>query len=398
MGVVSGRVDPGVALPAIGYVMWGGHPEDYLSQVADHGRYCKFGEVLPPEGVTGSPLAWFEANHPDWIEYRSDRVTPAWYSDQGGRYVDTHDVPVDIANPAVQAYIASTCATAAVQTGYDGVGFDHGTTLNLYGRVGHRDDSGQWVQQYSGAIADQTYRLAVISAFASIARQARAIGAQHGVTRFVIALNDVPDLDVRPDWWTDLLPSVDVVFDEHGFTRDGGGTGWVTDVPTSSNVVANPWLTIVNDYSEAESMGKSIVINALEPYQIDDSDPPHPADVDWVLANYLLVRDARTMQGFLITGVSAPGQPFLYDQVNEVVPAYSAAVGSPTDGMRQLPGGGYTRSYSSGSVFVNPSAATSVTVIVPAGSWRDLSGRSVAGGTAELLAPHSGLVLTATSA
>jgi hypothetical protein len=62
------------------------------------------GNVRLPKGCSdtaggGCDLAWFQANHPDWIIYTDDQKTPAYM------FNDRSWVPLDISNPTVQEFI-----------------------------------------------------------------------------------------------------------------------------------------------------------------------------------------------------------------------------------------------------------------------------------------------------
>jgi len=112
------------------------------------------------------------------------------------------------------------------------------------------------------------------------------------------------------------------------------------------------------------------------------------AMTQWCMANYFLVKNDISYLG--ITGSDGYGK---FEWRNE----YSAAqVGTAASSMSLVPGtGAYTRSFTSGVVYVNPSSTTSYTVNLPAGTFQDLYG--VTQGTSVVLAPVTGLVLVQTA-
>jgi hypothetical protein len=373
--------DPNNLVSRIGYVMWGGQPSGYLSQVANHSRYCK---LSADSSDDPDQEAWIRTNHPDWIVYLNDRVTPAYYN--AGGVLDTFHVPLDLSNPAVQDFIANECAGWALAGGYTSVGYDHGTTLNPFGVAGHFNTAGGWVQLYSGNLIDPVYRKAKIAAFAAIATKTRKDGRTHGVS-LTVALNDYPNLrDSYPDYWMDVVPYVDVVFDEAGFTLLGGSSThppYLTSTPQGTD--ANPWLTKIQGLQRIQSeYHKPVIINATELYTISPTQPPKPVDVEWVLANYLLIRGSRTYTALLGTKGSA------YDGLDVTVPAYATAVGSPSSGIHNS-GGVYWRSSSTGFAAVNPSATQTLTLTLPSSNYSDIY--TGPAGASITLPPHTGAVL-----
>lgn len=372
LAAISGTYQPlhGLdATPLIGYVMWGNYPTAYLPTVADHARYCKFGQN---NDSSQQGIAWVEQNHPDWISYRNDKVTPAYYT--VGSVVDKTHLPLDMANPAVQDFVAQQCAQPAISQGFDAVGFDHATTRNVFAVAGHFDTNHQWVQQYSGAQDDPIYRSSIKIAFAQLMAKVRAIGTAQSHPLF-IAANDYPDLN-RNAYWFDLLPYIDVIFDEAGFTKLGNaGSPYLT---------STGWYTKVQDLQDLQTMpGKAVIINGLEPYQINADHLPRQQDIQWVLANYLMVKSQYTYQAFM--GSTAPD----YHRLNVTVPEYFAQVGTPL-GVLYPSQGVYMREYSNGLTIVNPSPSAAYTVTLPAGVYKDLYGNPV---TTVTMKAHSGLVL-----
>jgi hypothetical protein len=380
LGVISGGFDASanpLVAAEVGYVLWGGPPHGYLPEVADHAKYCKLaGET------SGDPkvAAQIRAQHPDWITYKSDRTAPAYYS--VGSFTDTTHLPLDLTNPQVQDFIVQECAGAAISSGYDGVAFDHGSTLNQFGVAGHRGTNGQWVQLYSGALIDPAYRQVKIAAFSAIVAKVRAYGAARGHPLH-IGINENPDL-AHPQDWFDLVPFVDMVFIEMGFTRYGKtGSPWLTSEPDGTD--QDPWLTTAQGIIALQrTYGKAVLINALEDYPIDESRPPQPADLEWVLGNYLLVKQHACFTAVLSTNNNAT------HMIAVNVAAYLAPIGTPTGDIASS-GGAWVRPYSSGYVAVNPSPTNNAAITLPAGNWVQLDGSPM---TSSLtLARHSATVL-----
>jgi hypothetical protein len=83
----------------------------------------------PTVNFTGSILAWMYANHPDWIVYTTDQVTPAW------EFGNTTFPPFDITNPAAQAFVVGQILGSVA--GAQGVALDNVVVFNNYAEAGH---------------------------------------------------------------------------------------------------------------------------------------------------------------------------------------------------------------------------------------------------------------------
>lgn len=334
-----------------------------------HTYYTMFSEDVHWE--TAHDLSWFKANHPDWIVYKCDGVTPA----------DSTNVALDVTNPAVQQYKLGF-AEEAMTGGFEGIAFDNTLTENYDHKCGHYSTSGQWVQQYSGDVNDSAYRQAYTSAFQQVAQSIHDAANSRGMT-FTITINSTVDV-WRADGVSmaeDLMPYTDLFMDEEGFTNGGYTAG-------NNHTTGQPWSYRVQAIQHLDSLGKGLVLIAQEPYQISSSNPPPRTDVQWVLANYLLVKNDHTYQA-TITGPQQYGGPILMQ------PEYSAPVGSPTGAMYQSQGV-WMRDYSNGLVLVNPDPSNSYTVSLPANTYKDLYGNSIAG-QVNLPASGSGMILLKSS-
>ncbi len=97
-------------------------------------------------------VGWYRRNHPDWLEYLCDRKTLAF------EFGATTLAPIDFANPAVQAYQWANWVDAPLAQGYAGIAVDTMSASANWGRCGHYDLSGNWVQQYTGKLHDPAYQ------------------------------------------------------------------------------------------------------------------------------------------------------------------------------------------------------------------------------------------------
>lgn len=385
-------------------------------------------------------ISYFLDNHPDWILYKNDRVTPAYETtddaSRGGR------PPLDITSPAVRQYLLNTYLIPAYQGGFQGVAFDNAYSVNFKGRAGvystagslssgvsagstavtvsssvsagtsiafgnssdmeyrnvtsvsgsgpytlnvnaplsHGHAAGEWLgtwtQQYSGSAYDDAYRTATVNAFHALTQSIRSV-----CPGWTISINhSIESAMDDPSSWYDLTSDADVVLDEWGFTYLGYGNGYLTS--SSAYGSSNPWLDEAQYVQKLTSEGKGVVLGSQAPSSVvpDPSAPP-PGFTQWILANYLLVKGTETYQSL----VDAPYGGPIYWQ-----PQYDTNVGSAV-GLMYAASGVYMRQFTNALAIVNPSSAQSATITLPRGRYFDTSGHRIFSLT---LDAHSGVVLT----
>lgn len=307
---------------------------------------------------TGHDLAWWKANHPDWLEYKCDRTTLAY------EFGDPN-APLDISNPDFRAYVMGQYVDWAFAHGYSGVAFDNVDVQNNFGRCGHYDRSGSWVQQYTGQRTDPAYASAVVSWAQDMT--ARIHAAKPGST---VAINFRYN-DADPAASNALIQAVDIDADEGGWTSYGSGA--LTD--------AN-WLQYDrNLVQHVTGAGKGFLQSCQEPVPYASITQ---AQVQWCMANYFLVKNSATYMG--ISG--SDGYGYLAYR-----PEFAAArVGVPTDTFDHFRGTAvYGRYFTTGLALVNPSSTATYTVPIPPNTYKDLYG--VVQGDSVTLPPASGIVL-----
>lgn len=360
--IVHGRAhgDSGV----VDYV-WGavGNPGDVPGATTRYGTYSPWGRDSHDR-----PLAWFVAHHPTWVMYTADRRTPA-------RLFGDPSPVLDTTNPQVQVWIESQEA-AQLASGFDGISWDNGVVYNVGHAVGHYDAVGQWIQLYSSAETDSTYAHAQVAAYAAVTSAINS--AYPNATE---TLNQPFHCDAV---WSLPLASTDMILDEEGFTNYGNAsTPYVSTAPGDG--CSNDWLQRVQEYVRLQkNLGKGLVLLNEEPYPVSSymTDTNHRArtDLQWALANYLLVKYSHTY--FWWGGVQQ------YGGAPPVEHEYAARVGSPVGDVHPAEGV-FMREYTNGLAIVNPDPAHTVTIRLPRG-YRNLYGESVASLT---MPPHSGNVL-----
>jgi len=307
-------------------------------------------------------FGWWRRHHPDWIVYRCNRRTPAYYG-------DSPQVPLDMSNPNVRRYQLAK-ALSLLSQGYSGVDIDNFTLTNYQSRCGayrhgvwkplHYQQNGFGGYGDAQLIKDMIAWLRFVSD--------RVHGAYPGAT---VTVNSSVMLDGGVEFARRLEPYVDGVFDEGSFTQSGAGRltdeGWQTEVAWAEELARN---------------NKAFVLNEL----LDDSGDSAvtSSQLNWALANYLLVKGEHTYT-YVYGNVYRYGT--YYDR-----PAYHVPIGHPISaryerGMVQF------RDYSGGETVVNPSSTTTYEVQLP-GAYTDTSGGLVLGSI--ILPPASGVVLLRT--
>jgi hypothetical protein len=344
-------------------------------------------------------LDWFLANHPDWIEYTcnalgktqqkatgrpyemsypppTDIAFEYYYDAQTGTYGSApgHYTPLDIENPAVRQFMSDVYFRPAILKGYKGIAFDNVSFENYWNRCGHFDLHGNFVKQYSGN--RQIYEPQYTSAIFHWAQWARDTLHKAGAG---VTMNFSYDPNV-PQESRDLAAYFDIDLSEAGPSDLSDST-----VPT--------WLAYTEYQRYIQSLGKALVqVNYpyTQGYSFKNT-TSRIANVQWDLANYLLVKSAHTYFSFFPTGNTF--NPARYGDLTWILPEFGASVGIPISGMYQTQNV-YSRDYSNGKVFVNPDPSNSYSIGLLSGAYQDLYGTTQ--GFTVTLPPQSGLVLLRT--
>lgn len=289
-------------------------------------------------------LDWYMTYHPDWLAYKCDR-TLAYYP-------RSTLPPLDFSNPGVRSFQWDNWVDAPLDRGYRSIAVDLLHLTNDQGRCGHYDLNKQWIQQYSGQTVDSVFAADVL-AWESATRDHIHAYPQSGTMQV--------NVSYTPDAWSlKLLSLADLVFDECGFTNCGNSERNVT--------TPSEWSDIVKHIDYAHRKGLCYMTNGEEPGLTQDITP---AERQWVIGNYLLVRDNCTymyMTGFTKKQEQDYGRLIRFRE-------YRIKIGSPAGDMYQQQGA-WQRGYSNGFVLVNPDDQTAV-VDLPPGDWVDVDGNPV---------------------
>jgi hypothetical protein len=307
-------------------------------------------------------VAWYQANHPDWLEYLCDRTTLAF------EFGATTLAPLNFASPEVQAYQWALWVDAPLAQGFGGIAVDTMDLTNDWARCGHYDTSGAWVQQYTEQSNDPAFRHDVLAWEAATYAHTHAYSDTATMQVNVSYQFGVPNADNLQ-----LMTTTDLLFDERGFTNWGNAALHVTPGPE--------WEGIVTALRYVMSKGICYMTNGEEPGPTENISE---ADREWVLANYLLVKNDCTY--VYMSGITAGAQDYgsLF-----VFPEYSIPIGHATGAMTKTQDV-WERIFSGGLTLVNP-YSTTTTVTLPPGNYVDVNGNPVT--SPVTVTPQTGMIL-----
>jgi hypothetical protein len=299
-------------------------------------------------------LAWYKGNHPDWVAYRCDKATPAYDHTYGwGAYV-----PLDITRPDVRDYILQTFLVPAITRGFDGIAYDNVSIENGAHRCGVWHGT-QWVQQFDGESRDDRFAAALLDYIGWVRDEVHKRGA-------ALALN--AKLDAKQEALSGRLIALsDIWLDEGGFSNG-----------CNPVIVGRVWRVKFDLAYQKAREGGYVSMNTLcQPFSQIDSQ-----EASWIIANFLLVRGARSYLAVL--GQGEGGRLLDYSA------QWNPPIGQPLGPPRAV-GPISVRDYEHGVVVVNPSSHAPASYDLPSGEWSALGTNQITGPV--VLPPRSGLVL-----
>ncbi|MEV4395873.1 putative glycoside hydrolase [Nonomuraea sp. NPDC049607] len=304
------------------------------------------------------PLAWYQTNHPDWIMYKEDRVTPVLQSGS------SQAVTLDVANPAARQFMLDNLVKPAAALGYQVIAMDNVVPWNWTAASGHYDQAGTWVQQYASGTDDPAYAAAFLDYLCWMKKEMHKLG--------LALAGNISPLGVNA-WQrqqsAQAVQIVDLWLHEGGFTR-----------ARDANITDDEWAQTFALYRSVVGVKPVVTVNQTTTTALADAGQQQ---VDWIIANYLLVREQRTM--LTLCGRNQYG--VWLDR-----PELDVDLGTPTGAPVQDASGAWRRDYQLGKALVNPSSTQSATVTLPPGTWTDSHGVAHTGQVT--LIPNSGLILT----
>jgi hypothetical protein len=295
------------------------------------------------------PLDWFRTNHPDWIMYQADQLTPV---NTFGNIATL--VTVNIANPAVRQFIIDTyLAPALLVTGGPptSLSIDNVTVRNDWGEVGTcsivpvidcTTDGGVWTALYTGAVnGDATFvanRLSWLQALTTWAH----------TNSLTIAANIFYDPAAEAGT-ASLIQAVDIWFDEQGYV----GTAPAACDPTSY-LTSRPFATRA---AFAIGLNGGAGWPGVQQAGICVFGDKNSVRFDFAFATYLLTKNSYS---YFIPYWSSGGgtTAYKYNLPGGLWPQMYWEHGAASEAMT-LVGSVYRRTFANGIVVLNPSTTAS---------------------------------------
>jgi hypothetical protein len=328
----------------------------------------------------GHTLAWYQANHPDWIVYRcpngveptdASTATPAYYMDENGE----HLAPLDISNPEVSVWqvehFGENAGHVLARDGYDVLNVDNVFLDNIEGLCG-TFAGGRFVRLYrADGTHDPRWCADVRDWTARLARGLHALTPPIG-----LVANVAPFDGIDPACLRGVTTNLDGVVDEGAFMRSDLRTP--LDEPE--------WLARIHLMVDLQREGRAY-------YSIAEfTDPPPSAnfcapavttnELQWALASYLMGKEHSA--AIFVSGLGQYGCSLWY-------PEFDAHVGHPCGPMRTQGTALYARDYSHGLALANLGSMPVMAALPASTALLDLLGKQV--GSSLQLAARSGSVL-----
>lgn len=332
-------------------------------------------------------LAWWQANHPDWVMYACDNNNNPtqdvpWYGTRFG------DVPLDIHNPAVVSYQVNLVGNYMIANHLNTLAVDN-IVFENYGQapnpdLGEGNPQSGWYgcgiytqpgfqgfqQIYQGGLyaPDATW-IADIKNWIATARNTFNTNPTFSSYHLHIMINH-PVFDSSPDPdEANVLANVDGMVDENGFTH-------YDNYENPSYNTATLFQQTLSWMEWAQSNGKGILLTDYycqdginehgQPCKTDPNSLTAP-EVDWGLSTYALGNNGGADVYLSPDG----GAVFSYRS------EYSTPLGSPCGPYAQS-GGVYYRKFAGALVVVNPVQQTSVQFSLPTThSYTDIENQPV---------------------
>lgn len=324
-----------------------------VSRVPAHGQAFGKTRIITACGMPrggGCTLEWFRRNHPSWIIYKADQVTPAYqFGNQGW-------IPLDISNPDVQSWIKAHVYAPLLDEGYQAISVDNVTAQNDFGEVGVCSiapttsctaDGGKWTQLYSGGRYDDRRFMAARTEWA------KTITAfAHSRGRSTIAnVTYAPQLQSAT---AELINAFDLWFDETGFTGNNAPSN--CSLNSRSAMTGKRWedkVSFIVKLNAGRGPKGYIVLNSICPFDVASRAASFEV-VEMAVATYLMVKNAHTyLWMFFSDGKECGIAAYCDDRPGAAWPQYHLEHG-PARGPFSVKGGVYQRAFGKALALVNP--------------------------------------------
>ena len=225
-------------------------------------------------GVHGENLTWWQENHPSWVLYRCDKVTPAYWGEDP-------NIPFDISNPDVVRYQVENYVVPAYQMGYHGMAMDNVALSNAGQGCGVWEEDPNnatnkvWKKLFSGSGGSGgRYSAAVVQWMKSFYTQSRK--ALNCAQDFFITINySLCGISFNDPRVEAITQHTDGILAEEGFTDYGSKFLRGHDWTNVTHWVHRTQQLGIAHFSNNE-WGKSLPCDFTQDQQ------------SWLVANYLI--------------------------------------------------------------------------------------------------------------
>lgn len=347
----------------------GANPKTWLTGNPSLTAITYFAQPTDYNPISGHNLAWFQANHPDWIVYDCDAnnnptKTVAY---QPGL---PNDVPLDIHNPATIQYEIETIANYAIAHGANAIGADQTLFFDYDGNQapGYYGcgiyQNGTFVRRWGAAKGgfpnyDPQWNNDV-AAWVATAKQILTTNPTYAAHNLKLFVNH-PAGSLSNSNETKLIANVDGLVDETGFVDYG-------HYPTTPSLF--PTALAYMEY--VQHQGKEILEVAKFSGSLNGDSQNNgltTSQVAYALGSYLIGNEGKASL-FITPGPY--GAVYNYSEIATINAKLGTSCGSYT-----TLGATYIRKFSHGMVVVNPSMGTASVPL--AGAYNDVMGRGVSG-------------------
>lgn len=307
-------------------------------------------------------LAWYQANHPDWILYNctssgDPTQTPAYL--QAGAY--GNNPPLDIHNPAVIDFSVKTLAVApAIASGETALAIDEVVFSNLMGGNAGSGSYGcgvwqgnTFVKRYASK-SDSQWALDVVN-WVKTAKSIITTDANIAPHHLKLIINH-PAASTANPLEQSLLASADGALNETGFTNYGNYTRSSTQFGISLKYMI---------YEQAHGVTAMLIDKFIQ------SGALTPMQREWAIGTYLMGNNGNALMFATYGGLGTGGYGKEY-----YYPEYATNMGAPCEAVTGGPAI-YERRFANGVVVVNAATTTQSASLPLAHVYIDIEGRSV---------------------
>ncbi len=307
-------------------------------------------------------LAWYQANHPDWILYNctssgTPTRTPAYM--QAGAYGT--NVPLDIHNAAVVSFqIRSLAVPPAIAGGFNALAMDQVLFSNIMGGNAGSGSYGCGIYQGSTFVkrylskGDSHWAADVVN-WVKIAKSILTTDAAIAPHHLKLVVNH-PAASLSSTYEQQLIANVDASLNEVGFTNYGYYTKSASIFATSLN-----YMTYLQTHGVmALLIDKFIQTASLSSIQRE-----------WAVGTYLMGNNGNALMYATYGGLGVGGY-----NTEHYLQEYSTNLGTPCGAVT----GGpviYQRKFANGLVVVNASTGTASASLPLIHVYKDIEGRPV---------------------